>query len=199
MIAGRRRRSGLDLGRHPRRRWVAWAIFGLVGAIVIGEVAADIVNSGPPAADVAARSYAAAVVPIIEESTALRLWLTDVRQNAPKLGRLGLETALGRLVAGARNLQYQAANLGIPAPSRRSARLLSDVLASHALSGPSRDGRRRPCDRAVTGCDGRHRSPRQGRRRAGRVRRRLRQLPLLSAKACAPVGRVPVVRLGRAV
>jgi hypothetical protein len=123
----------------------------LVAAVVVGEVTADVVNSGPPAADVAARSYAAAVVPIIEESTALRLWLTDVRQHAVRLGRLGVETALGRLVAGAHNLEYQATNLGIPPPSPRCARLLAEVLGTRATAarlvmggvalaiGPSRD------------------------------------------------------------
>lgn len=128
-----------------------WAVLLVLVAIVAGEVTADVVNSGGPSAEVAAKSYAAAVVPIIEESTTLRLWLTDVRQHAGKLGRLGVETALGRLVSGTHNLELQLANLGIAPPSERAGRLLSDVLARRATAarlvmggvalaiGPSRD------------------------------------------------------------
>ncbi len=150
MIPGRRH-AGLDLGRRRRPRFALWGALLLVVAIVIGEVTADVVNSGGRSAEVAAKSYAAGVVPIIEESTTLRLWLTDVRRNAVRLGRLGVETALGRLVAGTHNLELQLASLGIPPPGPRTARLLSDVLTGRATAarlvtegvalaiGPSRD------------------------------------------------------------
>ena len=134
MIAGRRRRPGLDLGRRRKPRVALWAVLLVVLAIVIGEVTADVVNSGGTSAEVAAKSYAAAVVPIIEESTTLRLWLTDVRHHAGKLGRLGVETALGRLVTGTHNLERQLANLGIAPPSQRAGRLLSDVLTRRATA-----------------------------------------------------------------
>ncbi len=122
-----------------------------MAAVVIGEVTADVVNSGTGAAELAGRTYAAAVVPIIEESTALGLWLTDARSHPLALGRVGLETALGRLVAGSHSLELQLANLGLPPPNPRSGRLFSDVLTARATAarlmmggvalaiGPSRD------------------------------------------------------------
>jgi len=102
----------------------------LVVAIVIGEVTADVVNSAGPASVMSDRTYAVAVVPIIDESTSLLPWLTDVRTHTLSLGRLGIESALGRLVTGSTDLQQQLANLGIPAPSTRTARLLTSVFAT---------------------------------------------------------------------
>jgi hypothetical protein len=150
-VTAGRRRPELDFGRRPRPHFALWGAICLVIAVVIGEVTADVVNSGARSAEMTAKSYAAGVVPIIEESTALRLWLADVREHAVRLGRLGVETALGRLVSGSRNLELQLANLGIPPPSPLAARLLSDVLARRATAarlvlggvalavGPSRD------------------------------------------------------------
>ncbi len=93
------------------------------------------VNSGAPTALLEERSYVAAVVPIIDESTALLPWLHEIRSDAPKLGRQGLLEALGRLVTGSVQVQQQLDSLGIPVPSAHVDDLLRSAFAdrSHAV------------------------------------------------------------------
>ncbi len=129
MFGALRRRPRLQVAHRSRGRVAFLAGLGLVIAIVIGEVTADVVNSAGPASVMSGRTYAVAVVPIIDESTALLPWLTDVRTHTLSLGRLGIESALGRLVTGSTDVQQQLVNLGVPAPSRRSAGLLSSVFS----------------------------------------------------------------------
>lgn len=140
MIARHRRRPGLAGTRRSRRGILAVIAVLVVVAIAIGEVAADVVNSGQPAALTQERSYVAAVVPVIDESTALSPWLRDVRERAPKLGREGLFAALSSLITGSSDVETQLSTVGIPSPSERAARILGRVFserlrAARALSG----------------------------------------------------------------
>jgi hypothetical protein len=129
MLARFRRRPGLTQPHRSRRVILATiAIAGLI-ALVVGEVAADVSNSGMPSALLQERGYVAAVVPIIDESTALVPWLREIRDDAPKLGRQGLFEALGRLVTGSVQVQEQLSSLGIPGPSRHADELLRAVFA----------------------------------------------------------------------
>ena len=120
MFGALRRRRGLQVARRSKGRVAAWIATVVVAAIVIGEVAADVVNSSGPASVMSDRTYAAAVVPIIDESTALLPWLTDVRTKPVSLGRAGIESALGHLVSGSANVELQLAQLGIAPPSARA-------------------------------------------------------------------------------
>src|ERR1039458_507683 len=111
MFGVSRHRPGLQVARRSKRRIVAVIAGVVVAAIVIGEVAADVVDSSGPASVMGDRTYATAVIPLIDESTSLVAWLKDAREQAPRLGRLGVDTALGRLVAGSSQVQEQLAPL----------------------------------------------------------------------------------------
>ncbi len=128
MFAGLRRRRGLPPGHRSPRRVIGWAVLVLAVAIVIGEVTADVVGSSRSATSMQARTFAVAVGPIIDESTALVSWITDVRREALGLGRVGIDAALGRLVAGADDAVVQYESLGVAPPSAESGRLLASVL-----------------------------------------------------------------------
>ncbi|MGO9559004.1 MAG: hypothetical protein ACLPYW_07940 [Acidimicrobiales bacterium] len=134
MTARIRRRSGLPANRRSPRAKIVLAVVGLIFAVAVGEVVADVVNSAGPATLLQQRSYVAAVVPLIDESTALVPWLTDVRNRAPELGRNGLYVALSRLVSGSVDVEQQLSSVGIPAPSGRSARLLGEVFRQRVLA-----------------------------------------------------------------
>jgi hypothetical protein len=140
MLARLRRRPGLATARRSRRALVTAAAVIVVLAIAIGEVAADVVNSATPATLMQARSYIAAVVPVIDESTALVPWLREIRDEAPKLGRQGLLNALGRLVTGSANVQNQLATVGIPPVSRSSNELLTDAFGERSLAARTLSG-----------------------------------------------------------
>lgn len=146
-------RRGLKGARRPKGRLALWAVAAVVVAIVIGEVTADVVGSSGSASVMSDRTYAAAVVPIIDESTGLLSWLTDVRTRPAELGRVGIELALGRLVSGSRAVQQQLASLGIASPSSRAGHYLSAAFAERTAAsqritggvaqaiGPGRDAR----------------------------------------------------------
>lgn len=134
MMATTRRRP-----RRPTARWSwRWLLLaaGLLAvvAIAIGEVAADVVNSSGPAALLQERSYVAAVVPVIDESTAAEAWLTEVRRRPRVLGRQGIDTALGHLLTSCEDVEQQLATLGVPPTSARPARLLAEVFADRTLA-----------------------------------------------------------------
>lgn len=131
MIAGWRRR-GVVSARQSRSRTVVVAVALAVLAVIIGEVAADVVGSGKKAARVEAETYVAQVLPLIDESTELASTMHLVRHGASSLDRTGLEQALGRLVSGTSGNLDELASLGVPAPRARSARLLRDTLAVRA-------------------------------------------------------------------
>ena len=101
-------------------------------AIIVGEVAADVVNSGSLAGRVAAQTYVAEVIPVVEESTMLASLMRLVRNDATSLDRTGLEADLGRLVIGTSTNLAELGTLGVPAPSSRSGQLLKDTLAARA-------------------------------------------------------------------
>src|ERR1039458_484581 len=132
MFGVSRHRPGLQVARRSKRRIVAVIAGVVVAAIVIGEVAADVVDAGGPASVMGDRTYATAVIPLIDESTSLVAWLKDAREQAPRLGRLGVDTALGRLVAGSSQVQEQLAQLGVRSPNARAARWLSSTFASRS-------------------------------------------------------------------
>lgn len=131
MTAGWRRRSFPPACRSPRRV-VLVVVCVLVLAIIVGEVAADVVNSGSLAGRVAAQTYVAEVIPVVEESTMLASLMRLVRNDATSLDRTGLEADLGRLVIGTSTNLAELGTLGVPAPSSRSGQLLKDTLAAHA-------------------------------------------------------------------
>jgi hypothetical protein len=103
-----------------------------IGALVIGEVAADVADANARAARVASQTYVAALIPISDESTGQASTLHLIRGKATDLGRTGLEAALGRLVAGAADVRSQLSTIGIGAPSRRSGALINAVLSARA-------------------------------------------------------------------
>ena len=140
MIARFRRRPGLPAARGSRRTLIAAVVVVGILAIAIGEVTADVVNSGQPAALMEQRSYVAAVVPVIDESTALVPWLKEVRDRAPQLGREGLLAALGHLVSGSLDVRQQFATVGMPAPSARAGRILASVFAERSLAAKTLAG-----------------------------------------------------------
>lgn len=109
----------------------------VVLAVVIGEVAADVVNSGTVAARVEAQTYVAEVIPVIDESTTLAGTMHLVRDASTSVPRTNLEQAMGELVEGTSANLDQLATLGVPAPSARSDELLEATLAARARA--SRD------------------------------------------------------------
>ncbi|MGD0594683.1 MAG: hypothetical protein ABSB54_13500, partial [Acidimicrobiales bacterium] len=140
MFGALRRRRGLQVARRSKGRIATLAAVAVVIVIVIGEVTADVVNSSGPSSVMSDRTYAAAVVPIIDESTELLPWLTDVRTRPVSLGRAGIESALGRLLSGSMDVQQQLAQLDIAPPSARAGGYLADALAARTRAA-----------RAVTG------------------------------------------------
>ncbi len=124
----------------------------VVLAIVIAQVADDVVNSGRVAGRVEAQTYVSEVLPVVDESTSLASQMHLVRNGSSSLSRPSLESALGDLVEGSADDLTQLASLGVPAPSGRSGRLLAQTLQARergsselagavALAiGPSPDG-----------------------------------------------------------
>jgi hypothetical protein len=111
---------------------VAIVVAVFVLAVILAEIAADVVDSRQTAGRVVAATYVSEVIPVIDDSTMLSSTMHLVRDRAGSLGRAGLERALGDLVEGAAANLAQLASLGIPAPSARSARLLKAVLEDRA-------------------------------------------------------------------
>ena len=112
----------------------------IVLAVVVAQVAADVVNSGTRASRVAAQTYVAEVIPVIDESTKLASTVHLVRESATALGRTALEADLGDLVAETSDNLAQLGSLGVPAPSPRSGDLLQAVLAARALAARTLTG-----------------------------------------------------------
>ena len=140
MLGRLRRRPVLHAGRRSPRRIVGWCVLAAALAIVIGEVTADVVSSSDSVATMQARTFAAAVAPIADESTALRFWITEVRRDPLQLGRDGITAALGRLVTECTQVLQQFETLGIAPPSPAPGRLFDSVLrlrlrAAEAFSG----------------------------------------------------------------
>ena len=126
------RRGTLPSARRSTRR-VAIVIVGVVVfAIIIAEVAADVVNSGGLAGRVGAQTYVAEVIPVIEESTMLASTMHLVRSGTASLDRARLEADLARLVAGTSENLAELGTLGVPAPTPRSEQLLEATLAARA-------------------------------------------------------------------
>ena len=104
----------------------------VVLAIIIGEVAADVINSGSVAARVEAQTYVAEVIPVIDQSTTLASTMHLVRDANASVARTNLEQAMGDLVEGTSANLNQLTTLGVPAPSGRSGDLLEATLAARA-------------------------------------------------------------------
>lgn len=100
----------------------------VVLGVIIGEVAADVVDSGRAAGRVAAETYVAELIPVVEDSTGLANTMHLVRNSAATLDRTSLERALGNLVTGTAENRAQLLSLGVPAPTARSGRLLETAL-----------------------------------------------------------------------
>jgi hypothetical protein len=94
------RRGSFPSARRSSKRIVVVMVAVVVFAVVVAEVVADVVDSRGRAGRVAAQSYVAEVVPVIDESTMLASTVHLVRNSTASLDRTGLEGALGRLVAG---------------------------------------------------------------------------------------------------
>ncbi len=118
--------------RISRRRIVVTVALVAVAAVVAGEVAADVVAADAKAGRASARTYVAALMPLVDESNALAPLLQEIRGQAVSLGRPGLEAALGRLVAGAAQVETQLSTLGLAAPSSRSAALIATVMSDRS-------------------------------------------------------------------
>ncbi|MGP8163650.1 MAG: hypothetical protein ACLQAN_07775 [Acidimicrobiales bacterium] len=128
------RRGTFPSARRPTRRFVFVIVGVIVFAIVIAEVAADVVSSGVRASRVAARTYVAEVIPVIDESTMLSSTMHLVRDSTASLDRRALEEDLGSLVAGTSENLAQLGSLGVPAPTPRSQELLRATLAARAFA-----------------------------------------------------------------
>jgi len=134
------RRGTFPSSRRPTRRVVAAIAGVIVLAVVVAQVAADVVNSGARASRVAAQTYVAEVIPVIDESTMLASTVHLVRESATSLDRTALEADLGNLVAGTSDNLAQLGSLGVPAPSPRSEDLLRALLALRALAARTLTG-----------------------------------------------------------
>lgn len=97
-------------------------------AVAVGETAADVVNSSGPAQLMAARSYVAAAVPVIDDSTALAGWITEARVKPLTLGRQGLLEALGHLESGCAQVRADFHSIAIAPPTTRAGELLGGVF-----------------------------------------------------------------------
>ena len=104
----------------------------VVLAVIIAEVAADVVDAGRRAAGVTAQTYVAEVIPVIDESTVLASTMRLVRKDATSFNRRVLEQALGGLVAGTSDNLRQLQTLGVPAPTARAQQLLEATLTERA-------------------------------------------------------------------
>ncbi len=131
MIAGWRRR-GLASAQRSKRRTIALVVVLAVLALVVAEVAADVVNADRRAAAVTSSTFVVEVVPVIDESNMLASIMHLVHNGATSLNRKALELTLGRLVTGTADNLDQLGTLGIPAPTARSQQLLEAALASRS-------------------------------------------------------------------
>jgi len=134
------RRGTFPSARRPTRRVVFVIVGVIVFAIVIAEVAADVVSSGARASRVAAQTYVAEVIPVIDESTMLSSTMRLVRDSTASLDRRALEEDLGSLVAGTSENLAQLGSLGVPAPTPRSQELLRATLAVRAFAARTLTG-----------------------------------------------------------
>ncbi len=134
------RRGTLPSARRPTRRVVFLIAGVIVLAIVIAEVAADVVSSGARAGRVAAQTYVAEVIPVVDESTMLSSPMHLVRDSTASLDRRALEEDLGSLVAGTSENLAQLGSLGVPAPTPRSQELLRATLMDRAFAARTLTG-----------------------------------------------------------
>jgi hypothetical protein len=122
------RRGSLPTARRSNKRIVILVVAVAVLGVIVGEVAADVVGSGHAAGRVAAQSYVAEVIPVVDESTSLAGTLHLVRNGTALVDRTHLERALADLVTGTSDNNAQLQSLAVPAPTARSGRLLESAL-----------------------------------------------------------------------
>ncbi len=116
--------------RRSRRKVALGAALLLLAALVVGEVVNQIAQSNSPVARRAARSWVAAVGPIVTSSNDLGRALADLRAAAPGATRSVLDAQLAALVAGTTSELDTLAQLDLPVPRGAAGPLLTDVLAA---------------------------------------------------------------------
>ena len=103
---------------------------GLLGALLVGEIANQVVGSGTAASVRVRRSYFSAVQPILVDSASVGDLVRSVRDNtAATSGRLALDGVLSRARSDARASVDLLATVGIGAPSPQLAAALASVLS----------------------------------------------------------------------
>lgn len=122
--------SRLSSPRRRRRIWLP-VLAGLLLALVIGEVANQVVSSSGAAATRSTRSWIAAVAPLVDQSSALSTTLSEVR-NGSSLHRTQLDVLLGELQGSARQLQRDYGALELAPPTPASGAALGAVFADRA-------------------------------------------------------------------
>lgn len=131
-MAARWRRDTLGSPRRSYKRLVIVALAAVILAVVIAQVAYDVVTSGRTVSRVAAQSYVAEVIPLVDQSTTLASTMHTLRSPDAPSNRLSLERALGDLVTGTVQDLGQLQNMGILPPNPSSGRLLQAALAARA-------------------------------------------------------------------
>src|SRR3954451_24874680 len=108
-------------GRRPQRRRRRWLLLALVITLIVLAVNAAVSSrSSGPAARQVSLAYLDAVRPLIDRSNQQGADLVDVRNQAPTLGRDGIERRLDRVQRTAEELLREARQLE-PAESQRDA------------------------------------------------------------------------------
>lgn len=101
----------------------------LLGALLIGEIANQVVGSGTSASAREHRSYLTAVRPISVDSTMVGALVRTVRNGtAVDRGRLALEFTLQRALTGARDDAASLSSIGLGAPSPRLDAALTSAI-----------------------------------------------------------------------
>ncbi len=120
---------------------MAWAAVAAVLALVVGEVADQVVKASTPAAARAQRTWAAAVGPVLVDSDGLAsqvastLRLSSLPACAPRgCQRLALESDLSELVTSASSQIDALRSLGLVPPSPREAALAAAVLGDRSTA-----------------------------------------------------------------
>ncbi len=130
--------SRLSSPRRRRRIWLP-VLAGLLVALVIGEVANQVVSSSGAAATRSTRSWIAAVAPLVDQSSSLSVTLGKVR-NGSSLQRAQLDALLGELEGSARQLRRDYSALELAPPTPASGAALGAVFANRARAATELSG-----------------------------------------------------------
>ena len=130
--------SRLSSPRRRRRIWLP-VLAGLLVALVIGDVANQVVSSSGAAATRSTRSWIAAVAPLVDQSSSLSVTLGKVR-NGSSLQRAQLDALLGELEGSARQLRRDYSALELAPPTPASGAALGAVFADRARAATELSG-----------------------------------------------------------